>query len=99
MHKTWVDDEQWLTKSCASLARFRGQLRAGDYGFDDVRSLAVHVGLFLSIFWAMIDIYVSILNAQLVGTSAFSRVVVFALYAAVCFLTTLLVWPLYYGPS
>ena len=66
-------------------------------GFDDVRSLTVHVCMFISIFWAAIDVYASILHAQLVGTSAFGRIVVFTIYALVCFFTVLFIWPAYYG--
>ena len=44
----------------ALTSTFTNQLDAGDYGQDDVRSLPLHVLIFTSIFFAVIDSYIFI---------------------------------------
>ena len=88
------------TQDGGLLAKFRGQLDAGDYGEDDVRSLALHVFIFTSVFFAAIDSYIFIsgraMEQDALGPGV-GRIITVSLFGFVCFVVVLGIWPLYYA--
>ena len=76
------------------------QLDAGDYGEDEVRSLPLHVLIFTSIFFGVIDVYIFIYNKVMEKDNlgpGVGRIITVSLFGLVCFVVVLVIWPFYYA--